>query len=176
MNSIILTGPSAAGKSSVGRKLSKDLGFEFIDTDDSFSEYLGESIFSLFLKLGSQSLSRQYEHFIISQRILMQRRAIIALGASLPRGWRFRENLISCDAKAFVILANPETIVARLKRAQAEDGHASHPLLAHPDPVWAIRSIYGYRLPFYCISKNEIWTDDLDIEGVSTAIQNELRG
>ena len=45
---LIIIGPMASGKSVVGRRLSKRMGLEFIDTDEKIEEVSGASISWIF--------------------------------------------------------------------------------------------------------------------------------
>ena len=47
-NNIILIGPMGSGKSSIGKKLSKMMKFDFVDTDNLIEENTGVDIPTIF--------------------------------------------------------------------------------------------------------------------------------
>ena len=59
--SIILIGPMGSGKTSTGRILAKEMGFDFLDTDDEVVEMTGVSIAYIFDVEGETGF-RQREH------------------------------------------------------------------------------------------------------------------
>jgi shikimate kinase len=57
---IVLTGFMGTGKTTVGRLLAAQLGYEFVDTDDLIEMRLGRPIAQVFLELGEAAF-RQTE-------------------------------------------------------------------------------------------------------------------
>ena len=60
-DSIILIGPMGSGKTSTGRILAKEMGFDFLDTDEEVVERTGVSIAYIFDVEGETGF-RQREH------------------------------------------------------------------------------------------------------------------
>ena len=63
---IVLTGFMGTGKTSVGRELSKELGYRFVDTDVLIEEREGMPI-SLIFKKKSEDYFRQLEQSIVQE-------------------------------------------------------------------------------------------------------------
>ena len=60
-DNIILIGPMGSGKTSTGRILAKEMGFDFIDTDETIVESTGVSIAYIF-DVEGESGFRKREH------------------------------------------------------------------------------------------------------------------
>ena len=60
-DNIILIGPMGSGKTSTGRILAKEMGFDFIDTDEAIVESTGVSIAYIFDVEGEAGF-RKREH------------------------------------------------------------------------------------------------------------------
>jgi shikimate kinase len=58
LTKIVLIGPPGAGKSSVGRALSKELSMPFIDSDSEIEKVAGKTISEIFVDDGEQVFVR----------------------------------------------------------------------------------------------------------------------
>ncbi len=128
------------GKSTVGRFVATDLGFEFVDTDALVEAVAGESIADIFAKSGEDTFRRM--ETIAVQSLATRERLVIATGGGLVVT---PGNLDSLRAHALVVClwAGPETI---LRRTQ----HQAHrPLLHDADPLAKIRALLTIREPHY---------------------------
>ncbi len=97
-DNIILIGPMGAGKTSTGRILAKEMGFNFIDTDDAIVESTGVSIAYIF-DVEGESGFRQREHRAL-MKFLGNDKMVIATGGGI----------ITHD-KSRVILQSPQRVV-----------------------------------------------------------------
>jgi shikimate kinase/3-dehydroquinate synthase len=77
---VVLIGPPAAGKSTVGRALASALGARFIDVDDEIVCAAGASIENIFEREGEGGF-RVWEHRVLSRALDEEGPLIIALGA-----------------------------------------------------------------------------------------------
>ena len=128
------------GKSTVGRQVAGELGFEFVDADTLIEQRVGISITEIFSTEGEAAF-RKMERVIIDE-LSERKKLVIATGGGAivdPK------NLTSLKKHALVIClwANAETIHKRTK-------HQSHrPLLQQADPLSTIRKMLAEREPYY---------------------------
>lgn len=129
-----------AGKSSVGRAVAEQLGFEFVDTDELIESRTGKSITQIFASDGEAHF-RELEHKIVEQLESSSER-VISTGGGLPTN---QANMDSLKTHALIVClcVSPERIWERVR-------HQSHrPLLQTPDPQARIREMMAARAPFY---------------------------
>jgi len=128
------------GKSTVGRLVAQDLGFQFVDTDALVEEKAGIPITEIFAAEGEQAF-RQLEREIILELAKEEKQVIATGGGAIMNP----ENLASLKSHALIIClwANAESIHERTK-------HQTHrPLLQGEDPLGAIRTMLAEREPVY---------------------------
>ena len=95
LTKIVLIGPPGAGKSSVGRALSKELSMPFIDSDSEIEKIAGKSISEIFVDDGEQ-VFRKMEVEIVS-KLLTDFTGVIALGGGAPITLETQQKLESID-------------------------------------------------------------------------------
>ena len=137
---LALIGFMGTGKTSVGRLVADNLGFEFLDTDELIQSHTGRSIADIFAKDGEPAF-RALEKQVI-QEISTRVKMVIATGGGLPT---IAENLAVLKSFALVVClwASPEKIWERVR-------HQSHrPLLHDANPQKKIRELLAVREPFY---------------------------
>jgi shikimate kinase len=128
------------GKTSVGRMVAQDLGFEFLDTDEVIQERTGCTISEIFSKY-SEPAFRSLERQIVLE-LEAREKTVISTGGGLPTN---PENLASLKSHSLVVCLwlPPEKIWERVR-------HQSHrPLLHEPDPKKKISELLAEREPFY---------------------------
>lgn len=79
---IVLLGYMYSGKTSLGRKLSKKLGYQFYDTDKEIEMRCKCSVLNLFLNYGEQ-LFREAEKRVLEE-LLQKDNVVIATGGGTP--------------------------------------------------------------------------------------------
>jgi len=129
-----------AGKSSVGRAVAEQLGFEFVDTDALIEARTGKSISQIFSTDGEAHF-RALEHAVVEQ-LAARDRLVISTGGGLPT---HQTNLDSLKTHALVVClwASAERIWERVR-------HQSHrPLLQTAHPQERIQELLLARAPFY---------------------------
>jgi shikimate kinase len=137
---LALIGFMGTGKTTVGRLVAEQLGFEFVDTDELIQTRTGRSITDIFAKEGEPAF-RVLEQQVV-QELSTRRKTVISTGGGLPTN---PKNLAALKLFALVVClwASPEKIWERVR-------HQSHrPLLHDPDPGGKIRELLARREPFY---------------------------
>ncbi len=137
---LALIGFMGTGKTSVGRLVADNLGFEFLDTDELIQARTGRSIADIFAKDGEPAF-RALEKQLVGE-LATREKTVFATGGGLPTN---EENLNALKSFALVIClwASPEKIWERVR-------HQSHrPLLHAADPQKKIRELLAARAPFY---------------------------
>jgi len=129
-----------SGKSTVGRLVAQDLGFQFVDTDSLIEERAGISVAEIFATEGEAAFRQLERETILG--LAKKERLVIATGGGAIMD---PENLASLKSHALVVClwANAESIHERTK-------HQTHrPLLQGEDPLGAIRTMLAEREPVY---------------------------
>ncbi len=143
---IALTGYMGAGKTSVGVRLAKLAGFDFIDLDDFISEATGMTPAGIIRQYGERAL-RIAENKALNEILQERDDLVLALGGgTLTEAFNF--NMVN-NYTFLVFLDTPfEVILKRLQNAGVD-----RPLLKkHKDGSLdeeQIRAHYEKRLPLY---------------------------
>lgn len=139
---IILTGFMGTGKTTVGRLLAKQLGREFIDTDELIQARHGRSIPEIFLELGEAAF-RQMEADIVKE-LAEREELVIATGGRLMLD-PANVAALSQKGRVFCLVATPEEILARLR----DDKEHPRPLLEVSNPGERIVELLQQRQKGY---------------------------
>ena len=143
--SIILVGLMGAGKSTIGRELSRATGLAFLDTDSVIEEQTGMAIPDIFRDRGER-------HFRLLETTLLRYIAqgvsdggcahIVSTGGGIILS---PENRAILRQLGYVVwlTADIPTLLARTARAQ------NRPLLQVDDREATLRSLYAARAPLY---------------------------
>jgi shikimate kinase len=140
IRNLALAGFMGVGKSTVGRMVAEQLGFEFLDTDERIEREAGRSIREIFADHGEE-VFRSMERKLI-QSLAERDGLVISTGGGLIVD---PENLASLQQHALVVClwSSAETIYERVR-------HMTHrPLLQTPDPQARIRELLAAREPAY---------------------------
>jgi shikimate kinase len=135
-HNIALTGFMGTGKSSVGRLVASQLGFEFLDTDTLVESRAGKSITEIF-RLDGEASFRALEGEVVAE-LANRRQVVIATGGGLGADPSHVAQL-KTHALVICLWASPEIIFNRVC-------HQSHrPLLQGPDPRGKIKALLAER-------------------------------
>jgi len=163
---IILTGFMGVGKTSVGTRLAKDLGFTFADTDELIEADQKTTISGIFSAFG-EAYFRDVEARIIKQVLENADQVISTGGGAVIRDDNrkaFKENGVT-----ICLTARPASIYARIK-------HETHrPLLQCDDPLAKIRELLDARAKFYRQADLIIDTSERSVEDVIGEIKEKVR-
>lgn len=137
---IFLVGPMGAGKSTVGRQLSRALKKQFIDSDKAIEERTGASI-SLIFDLEGEEGFRRREQAVIEELTALDD-IVLATGGGAVLAEVNRSNLMS---RGFVVyLSAPvDLLIERTARDRLR------PLLRTDDPAARVAELLAERDPIY---------------------------
>lgn len=109
---IFLVGYAGSGKSSLGKRLARELGVRFVDTDKLVEQSVGATIADIFYYEGEEYF-RRAERGVIEQLIDKGFSGVVATGGGLAT-WGDNMSLL-CGAGLTVYLSrSPEQILSRL--------------------------------------------------------------
>jgi len=164
---IILTGFMGTGKTAVGKKLAKRLGWKFVDVDELIERSAKIPIAKIFSEHGEAVFRRLERRHIL--RAIHRRHQVIATGggAVLDPQNRFR---LRASGPVVCLTAKPQTIVNRV-------GKKSHirPLLhGGKTPLLRIKTLLAQRAKFYGQADLTIDTSTLSVDDVVERLWQKL--
>jgi shikimate kinase len=164
---IILTGFMGTGKSSVGKRLAKRLGWEFVDVDRLIEAGARMPIARIFAERG-EPVFRRLERRAIA-RAAKGDRQVIATGGGAFVNPESRARL-RLTGPVICLTAKPQVILGRIgKRVDAR------PLLAgRAGPLARIRALLARRAPAYAHADLTIDTSALSVDEVVERIWETL--
>ena len=137
---IVLVGMMGAGKTAVGRRLARELGWPFKDADAAIEAAAGTSIANIFAEIGEPAF-RAKERQIIG-RLLNGERMVLALGGGAFMDPQTRA-LVHERALSIWLRADLDVLVKRTARP------GKRPLLAKGDPRAILADLLEQRTPVY---------------------------
>ena len=135
---IILTGFMATGKTTVGKLLANQLGYEFVDTDELIIERSGQSVTEIFREKG-EAVFREMEA-AVARELSDKQGLVISTGGRLMLD-PANAAALSRRGRVFCLVATPEEILARVSK----DKQVKRPLLAAADPMQRIIELMRER-------------------------------
>lgn len=136
---VVLVGPPGAGKSTIGRRLSRELGVDLFDTDQAIEVETGRSIADIFSHDG-EARFREIEESVV-RRAILHERGVVSLGGGAILSRNTRELL-----RGRTVVSLEISVAEGLRRTGA---NTKRPLLAGPDPGAKYRELMRRRRPLY---------------------------
>ncbi len=137
---ILLVGMMGAGKTSVGRILSKKLGLPFVDSDKEIESSTGFTISDLFAKYGEEEFRIGEEK--IMARLLKQPPCILSSGGG---AWLSEKTRLCAKKYALSVWLKAPTDVI----SQRTSGHTHRPFVPAEDNLKAVTRLINERYPIY---------------------------
>ena len=164
---IILTGFMGTGKTSVGKRLAKRLGWRFVDLDQLIAASAKMPITRIFAERG-EAVFRRLERRCIS-RVIHGQQQVIATGGGAFVDSQNRTRL-RVSGPVICLTARPRTILTRVGRRLS-----TRPLLAGAaDPLTRIRRLLSQRAGAYAQADITIDTSDLSVDEVTERVWEQL--
>ncbi len=159
---IVLVGLPGAGKTTVGRSLSRLLGRPFLDFNDELERRAGMAVSEIFTRHGEHHFRRL--ELNLTQELAKSEGAILAPGG----GWITVPGamaLLRPPGRIIYLRVAPEVAILRMG-----EGRIRRPLLQAPEPVAVLRVLSAEREPAYLQADYVIDTDHIGIELVAVQI------
>lgn len=168
MDSIFLIGPMGSGKTAVGRRLAKDLGCAFFDSDAEIESRTGVDIAYIFEKEGEAGFRRR-EAEVISE-LTEHADTVLATGGGAILASENREAL---ESRGTVVYLHA-TVAEQLKRTRRVK---NRPLLEGGDRSQILENLMAIRDPLYrSIADLIVETDGRAVAAVAGEIRQWLAG
>jgi shikimate kinase len=165
---IILTGFMGTGKTAVGKRLAKQLGWQFVDVDQLIEEAAGMPVRKIFSER-SEAVFRRMERRIIA-RVVHGHHQVIATGGGAVLDPQNRSRLRACGP-LICLTAKPGAIIERL----GPNKLSRRPLLqGRTGPLARIRTLLRQRAKAYAQADATIDTTYLSVEEVAERIWQQL--
>jgi len=162
---ILLTGFMGAGKTTVGKKLAKRLGYFFIDTDREIEKEQGCSITEIF-KYGGEECFRDLETDIL-QKLQTKQNLVIATGGGMVLRNENRSLMQTLGIRVYLKVELQE-LMRRLKKDK------KRPLLQKLKPEEHILEMLQQRKSIYEEAECIIDTTDLSPHQMVTEIIRKI--
>lgn len=165
MKMLFLIGYMGCGKSTLGRKLARRLGWEFVDTDSLIEAREGASVADVFQYEGEQRF-REVERAVLDGVIARGGAAVVSTGGGLPT---WSDNMASMNAagRTVYLRRTAQQIASRLspygrrKRPRLR-GLSDDELVAFMERDMATREAYYSRATFVIACDGRSDDDILD--------------
>ena len=150
--SIVLVGMPGAGKSSVGRRLSKRLGLPFVDADEEIEKAAGMSIPDIFAQRGEAEF-REGEKRVVA-RLLQSGPLVLATGGGAFMNAETGAGVAARGVSVW-LRADLGTLLKRVKK------RTDRPLLAQGDPAERLQALLAQRGDTYALA--DLVVDSRDV-------------
>jgi shikimate kinase len=138
--SIFLVGPMGAGKTTIGRLLSGELGMEFVDSDKYIEERCGATIPWIFDMEGEAGFREREEQAI--DQLTQRSGVVLATGGGVVMRDINRANLSGRGVVVY-LCTSVEQQIARTAKDK------NRPLLQTANPAQVLRELFRKRDPLY---------------------------
>lgn len=163
-SNIFLVGPMGSGKSAVGRRLARELGLEFLDSDEEIERRTGVDIAYIFEKEGEAGF-RHREAEIIDD-LTRREGLVLATGGGAILDADSRERL-RARGRVVYLRTTVEQQLARTRHSE------DRPLLMNDDRRGTLVRLMAARAPLY----DEVAAITVDTDGrkVKTVVDQIMR-
>jgi shikimate kinase len=166
---VVLVGLMGVGKSTVGRRLARRLGLDFVDSDAAIEDASGYSAAEVFERFGEQDF-RDGERRLVA-RLIDGAVKVIATGGGAYVDPRTRE-LLNERAITVWLDAPVEVLAERTSRRD------TRPLLRNDDPKGTLERLSDERRPSYAEAHIHVKSSDGPhgdvVDRIVTAIEEHL--
>ena len=138
---IILVGMMGAGKTTIGRLLSNQLEFNFIDLDRKIEEKSGVKINTIFEIEGEEGF-REREHSALNEA-LAEEKVVISTGGGVVVKDINRSLIQKSEAMVVYLKASLDILLGRLKNDK------TRPMLNKDNKLLSLQKLLSEREPFY---------------------------
>jgi shikimate kinase len=158
---LYLVGFMGTGKSTVGRLVARQVGFDFVDSDHEIERLQGKPVSQIFAEQGEAAFRAMEREFV--ERGHPAKRCVVSCGGGLivPPGML---ELLRSHGVVVCMHAPIDTIIQRTL-------HATHrPLLAVENPEQRLRDLYAQREALYRRSGTLVLTDKRPLREIAAHV------
>ena len=167
MKRVVLMGFMGAGKTTIGKALSKELSCKFIDTDEMIEQEQGRKISEIFEKEGEPAF-RDMETELLKRLLESKELFVLSIGGGMPVREENRAILRKIGTVVY-LKATEEELIRRLS------GDRKRPLLQGGTLEEKVAALMNARENIYMeIAHEELFTDDKSIEKLVKEIQEKI--
>ncbi len=163
---LYLVGFMGTGKSTVGRLVARQVGFDFVDSDHEIERLQGKPVSQIFAEQGEAAFRAMERGFV--ERGHPAKRCVVSCGGGLivPPGML---ELLRGRGVVVCMHAPIDTIIQRTL-------HATHrPLLAVENPEQRLRDLYAQREGLYRRSGTLVLTDKRPLREIAAHVLRVYR-
>ena len=155
---LYLVGFTGTGKSTAGRSVAQQLGYQFLDSDHEIERLNGRTIAQIFAESGEPAFRVMEKKFILEQH--PARGCVVACGGGLivPEGML---ELLHARGVVVCLHANLETVIERTARS------VHRPLVSGEDRETKVRELYARREALYRRAGTMVLTDQRSIREIT---------
>jgi shikimate kinase len=162
---VVLVGLMGAGKSTIGKRLARDIGLDFLDSDSEIAEAAGCSISDIF-EIYGEAMFRDLEKRVLL-RLLAGGPTVVATGGGAFMNNELREAILE-KATSVWLRADIEVLLERVSRRD------TRPLLKSGDKRDILSRLIEERHPVYETADIVVDSDDAAHESVVQKIARRL--
>ncbi len=140
-NKIVLIGLMGAGKTTIGRRLAKEMGLNFVDSDDEIAKAAGCSIPDLF-SIHGEDIFRDLEERVIKRLLKSDESFVMATGGGAWISDKIRK-IIKKDSVSVWLKADLDVLLERVSKRN------NRPLLEKGDKQKILQKLIDERYPIY---------------------------
>lgn len=164
---LILIGFMGTGKTTIGKRVAKSLGFRFVDTDQLVAKRAGKTISKIFAEDGEDAF-RKLETEVLQDCAAGVDQVISTGGGIVTRPENFE--ILKKAGYVIWLKASPETIYERVQR------NRKRPLLQTENPKETIRNLLEQRVSLYEKANDlSVATDGLTLDETSFGVTESTR-
>lgn len=166
LNNIFLIGPMGAGKTSIGKLLAKELGLEFMDTDQELEKRTGVDIPWIFDVEGEAGFRRRERELV--KELVDQSGLVLSTGGG---------TIVDAESRNFlaargVVIYLHATVSQQYERVYKD---TKRPVIALDNPREALGGLFSEREPLYKEIADAVFeTDDKSVHRVVKDIMDFL--
>ena len=168
---IVLVGYMGSGKTTIGKRISKDLKISFLDLDEYIETSLGDTILNIFKEKG-ELFFRKKEHECLKEILEKKEDFILSTGGGTPCYFQNTEMVVQYTDNFFYLKSTIPELVDRLKKEKEE-----RPLIKHLSdeklPEFIGKHLFE-RSFYYMKAKHNILTDKKNIATIVKEITARL--
>ena len=165
---IILAGFMGTGKTDVGRRLARDLGRSFVDTDALIESSAGRSVAAIFASEGEAAF-RNRERAAIEEACALGT-AVIAVGGGALLDPENRRRLFAAGP-VICLRAAPAEILRRVGEARDRPLLNGEGTASESELLARIETLLAARAPTYALATHAVDTDGLTPDEVARRVR-----